>query len=444
MSPVMFLSKSRGTGNLIARIRAVLSRFGISPERFVRLLDRYSTVTRTLNCTPTFPIPAQILKRHPGLIRALCRRGVEMAVHGYIHTDYGVLPLEEQDKHFKKAVAIFNECRVSFTGFRAPFLRINDRTPRALSTNGFTYDSSYAINWDVLEKVEYPESCWEDYTRLIDFYQSKKAQDYLALPRPVDGYIEIPVSIPDDEAIVDRLNIIDGKEISRIWQGILAQSYARGELFNIQLHPERISFCESALVDVIQKAKELVPPVWIATLKEIAAWWREKDGFSFEISPSGGNRYRIKANCTGRATILIKKCRVDREAAEWADGYQSVGAGDFVLESPVRPVIGVGRDTSPAALEFLKSEGYPVERGEKSGNFSIYLDGLSSFGRADERPLAARIEQSAAPLLRYWRWPDRSRSAVSVTGDIDSITLMDFVLRIYENWRQSRKLKVHS
>ena len=53
-----------------------------------------------------------------------------------------------------------------------------------------------------------------------------------------------------------------------------------------------------------------------------------------------------------------------------------------------------------------------------------------------EKRIVEEIEQSDAPLLRYWRWPDKARSAMSVTGDIDSVTLSDFVLRILENLHQ--------
>jgi len=241
--------------------------------------------------------------------------------------------------------------------------------------------------------------------------------------------------------MVDRLRIIEGREISEIWQDILIKSNNCGELFTLQLHPERISYCESALVDVIQRARELNPPVWLATLREIAEWWLERDKFSLDVGFLGGGKHMIKANCSERATILIKNCRVNTAARAWADGYQSVGARDFILESSARPVIGISKDSSPAALDFLKSEGYIIECGEPSGNFGIYLGNLAQFDAADEKPLSRRIEQSDAPLLRYWRWPGQTRSALSVTGDIDSITLTDFVLRIFENWQQSLKLK---
>jgi hypothetical protein len=44
----------------------------------------------------------------------------------------------------------------------------------------------------------------------------------------------------------------------------------------------------------------------------------------------------------------------------------------------------------------------------------------------------ARVEALDTPLLRFGVWPDRARAALSITGDIDSITIQDFFLRIVE------------
>ena len=78
-----------------------------------------------------------------------------------------------------------------------------------------------------------------------------------------------------------------------------------------------------------------------------------------------------------------------------------------------------------------------VERSDQPDNYGIYLNDLADFQVADEKPLSEIIEHSDAPVLRYWRWPHQARSALSITGDIDSMTLIDFVLRVFETWRQN-------
>jgi peptidoglycan/xylan/chitin deacetylase (PgdA/CDA1 family) len=442
MSIIKPLSNSRGIRNLVRRIRAIFSRFGISSKRFESRLNKYSTTTGNLGCVPTFPISAVTLRRHPELIKKLSRTGIEFAVHGYIHTDYKPISSEEQTRHFKKAIDIFRIHQIPFVGFRAPYLRASTGMPRVLSNLDFLYNSSHVILWDVIKETSYSRHGLNEYQRLLDFYQARSARDYLALPRFTNGLVEIPVSMPDDETMVDRLGITDEKEITKIWQSVLQRTYNGGELFTVQLHPERIPICESALVNILQQARALNPPVWIATLGELARWWKEKDSFSLEVNAEDNGRYRVKANCSEKATLLLKHCEVNGPVAEWSSGYQSISARDFVVESPSRPVIGVEPDSSSAAITFLKSEGFVVELSDQPDNYGIYLTDLANFRDADEKPLAEAIEHSNAPVLRYWRWPDHAKSALAITGDIDSITLLDFILRVFETWRQNGRADV--
>jgi hypothetical protein len=105
----------------------------------------------------------------------------------------------------------------------------------------------------------------------------------------------------------------------------------------------------------------------------------------------------------------------------------------------VRPFIGIGPGTPEKAIKFLKNEGFIVEAGIEPRDYGVYLGNLLSFQETDERALAEKIENTAAPLVRYWRWPDGARSALSLTGDIDSMTLIDFGLRVVENFIQGLK-----
>ena len=447
MNALHILSKSRGLRNLISRIFAVLSRFGISSKRFERRLKKYYEITHSADCLPTFAITAVILARYPNYIKELSRQGVEFAIHGYVHVDYRVRDIEEKIRHFGKAITIFNELEIPFVGFRAPFLRVNKNTTPILSNLGFTYHSSRVLYWPVIDINKFSRYARNNYNCLIEFCAPLDSEKYLSLPKLENGLIEIPVSLPDDETIIERLGITDEKKISEIWLEILRKIYEGGELYNLSLHPERIDNCEIALQDILRKARELNPPVWIATLKEITEWWQERNKFVLNIQSQGDNRYRVKAECSERATILVKNIEVHAPTDQWSDNYQCVTARDFILESPKRPVIGVSSGSSPRAVSFLKSEGYIVEEGNSSDNYGIYLNDLTQFGEADEKSLSRKIERSDVSLLRYWRWPNRARSAISVTGDIDSMTIFDFVLRILENglvnW-QERKRRIQN
>jgi peptidoglycan/xylan/chitin deacetylase (PgdA/CDA1 family) len=434
-------SQSRGLRNLIRRVRAIFSRFGITTGRFERRLKRYCTVTERLGCVPSFPLTAVTLKRHPETLQKLSKQRVELAVHGYIHTDYKKLSSEVQTRHFKKAVDTFRDFQISFAGFRAPYLRVSAETLKVLGNLDFLYDSSHVINWDVVAEEGYSTHQWNEYRKILDFYQARSARDYLALPRFIDGLAEIPVSLPDDETIVDRLAIRKEEKITKVWQAILEKTYHRGELFTIQLHPERISLFESPLVRIIQQAKALNPPVWLASLGEIATWWRERDKFNLEVNPEGNGRYTVKAYCSEKATLLLRNCKSSAPMTEWSSGYQYTSARDFTVESHKYPVIGVAPDSSPKAITFLKHEGFVVEQSNQPDDYVIYLDDLADFRETNEKPLSEMIESSSAPLLRYWRWPNYARSALAITGDIDSITLIDFVYRLFETWRQNGRGK---
>jgi hypothetical protein len=428
-----FLSKSRGLRNVISRIFTVASRFGISSKRFEKRLKKYCEITNNANCLPTFAITAKVLARHPDYIKELSRRGVEFAIHGYVHIDYKVFPDAKKILHFKKAMDIFKQDEIPFIGFRAPFLRVNGRTAPILHNLGFIYHSSRVIHWQVPGLNEFSAHLRNNYERLLEFCTPVDSEKYCSLPRFENGIIEIPVSIPDDELIIERLGISDKNKINNIWLDILDKTYERGELFTLSLHPERINHCETTLENVLKKAREFNPPVWVATLKEIAEWWQERACFNFKITTLSEGKHRVQVECSGRATILIKNTKVNVQVDNWSNGYQIINHRDFIMESPKQPVIGVSSNSSPIAINFLKSEGYVVEISNNPNAYNIYFNDLSQTTEADEKELTQRIEQMDLPLLRYWRWPNRARSALSITGDIDSLTIIDFMLRIIEN-----------
>jgi hypothetical protein len=177
----------------------------------------------------------------------------------------------------------------------------------------------------------------------------------------------------------------------------------------------------------------------MATLQEVAEWWRERENFVLKLNPKTGTDYEVEAVCSERATVLIRDCEVSTQTAAWSHGYRVVGSRDFMLKSSVKPVVGISPNSSISAINFLKSEGFIVEQSNMPQNYGIYLDGLENFRDTDEKAICEKIENSNAPLIRYWRWPESARSVLSITGDIDSITLVDFGLRIIENFIQSLK-----
>jgi hypothetical protein len=87
----------------------------------------------------------------------------------------------------------------------------------------------------------------------------------------------------------------------------------------------------------------------------------------------------------------------------------------------------------------LNREGFVVEQSDQRDNYGVYFNNLAHFKETDEKWLTEELQQSNTPLIRYGRWPNRAKSALSITGDIDSMTLGDFALRILENWQHNGK-----
>jgi peptidoglycan-N-acetylglucosamine deacetylase len=94
----------------------------------------------------TFFFTGYIAERCPRLVEMVVDKGHEVACHGYshqMHEALGVLSLSEQVRHIYKAKNILE----TITGqpvvsFRAPALRVNSDTAKALQETGFLNDSS--------------------------------------------------------------------------------------------------------------------------------------------------------------------------------------------------------------------------------------------------------------------------------------------------------------
>jgi len=242
--------------------------------------------------------------------------------------------------------------------------------------------------------------------------------------------LELPVSLPDDDLLIDRLGIKHEEVLPQIWGEILKQTYSRGELFTLQLHPERIPLCKDALDALLRKARTYAPPMWIAQLGEISRWWRERRAVKLEILRLGSDRYEVKTQGSERSSILVKGAEVDCPTENFFGPYVIAKARHFVLHSHVPPVLGIAQSTSEEYIDFLKAEGFKVRIGYNEDSCGMYLETDGEFKEESKRQILDTIEHTPGPLIRLWRWPMGARSALAITGDIDSITLLDFWNRI--------------
>lgn len=113
-------------------------------EGLPMLLDLYDQY----GVKATFFYIANYAKQHPEIVKMVQAKGHEIACHGLTHEHnkaFDVMPFEEQLEHLTTAKKILEDIAgEEVMSFRAPALRVNFDTPRALIGAGFKYDSSVA------------------------------------------------------------------------------------------------------------------------------------------------------------------------------------------------------------------------------------------------------------------------------------------------------------
>jgi peptidoglycan/xylan/chitin deacetylase (PgdA/CDA1 family) len=259
-------TKSKTARQRIRRAILLPSRYGFSSTKFMENLERMVALLKRHGVVGTFPITAKVLERHHELAGILY--GMEVAVHGLKHRDFTGLETNHQIAAMKEAIEIFRSVKLQVNGFRAPYLRWSDSMMEAVSGAGFLYDSSVPSGW----------SCGSEFDLLAGMI--KALQSYLVggtanrLPIMRGRLVEMPVAIPDDEILLDRLGITSPERLSRALNAMTNAAMQSGGHLVLQLHPERFSFFGRALDDMLKRV--LAEGVWVAPLKEVAMWWIEK------------------------------------------------------------------------------------------------------------------------------------------------------------------------
>jgi peptidoglycan/xylan/chitin deacetylase (PgdA/CDA1 family) len=419
MKILRFVLQSRGVSNLARRTAQIVTRFGVTPRRMGRRFERFLDVLDEYDITPTFPITALPMSRNPEFAHRLLERGAELAVHAWSHIDLTSLDLDGQNTHMGRAIQLFREHAVPFTGFRAPYLHWNDDTMRVVENFHFCYSSNQTVFWNVIDESALDSEQAEGLARGRSFYDPIDADSAIVLPFRNRGFVEIPVSLPDDEILLDRMYIHDAGYLGEVWRAILDLTWKRGELFTLQLHPERIDFFAGALGGMLREARSRKPGVWIATLDQIAQWWTDKSGNRVEIVRDG-EKFRVDVRACPGSTVFVRENGAER----------TVDPGSFVIDTAgVRPCAGIAPGADRGLVQRLTEMGYVLETGAVSENYSVYLGSRDGADVATVRECAGEIEKCRGPMIRFGAWPHGNKSALAVTGDIDALTLSDFAHR---------------
>ncbi|HEX2208484.1 MAG TPA: polysaccharide deacetylase family protein [Longimicrobium sp.] len=427
---VLFSMRHRGAGGAAARARSIVSRFGVTAGPMEQRLRRFDELTAEFGVRPSWAITACILDRNRAAMQRFAERGVEFAIHGLVHDDHSLRSLDEQRASIGRAAALFHAAGVPFRGFRCPFLRGNSATDQAVRDLGLLYHSTQPVVFGTVPSLGEREE--EAFRRTLrHLYSSAVDADSVAVrPSLRAGVVHIPVALPDDEIMVERLRLNEEQQTA-VWRATLDETWRHGELFTVQLHPERTDECAAALAATLAEARARRPAVWIATLERIAEWWRRRAMTRLEVLPLDDGRYRVRMEGDPAATLLVRGL-AEVDAEPWHGVNRMARAPEFEVTAARKPVVGVSARTPSSVLGFLAEEGFPAERGEDAARFGAWVD---VEGEPNEKRVLEMVESTTGPLVRLGRWPAGARSALSVTGDIDCMTLQDFALRLWETRR---------
>jgi peptidoglycan/xylan/chitin deacetylase (PgdA/CDA1 family) len=418
--------RARGPVASAARAATVLSRFGATPALMERRLERYEAIAGELGIHPTWPTTACVLERHPRLLKRFAERGVELALHGLVHGDHAALDLRRQRETIGRAVSLFERHGFNPSGFRGPYLRYNPATLDALRELGLRYHSSQAVAFP-LQRGEPDPRTASGYALALKLYSALDARRVAVTPRLRDGLVDIPVAVPDDEILLDRLKLGEPARAAE-WLHILDITYRRGELFTAQLHPERIEELGEALRATLASARGRRPEVYLAQLEEIAAWWRRRSRFSLRVTRMGEGRYCVRLDADADATFLVRGLPIAHTPWYGRDALSQ--SREFEAEGTRLPVVSVSPSSPAGVASFLAEEGFPVETSDAAAAYGAHVNVKGADW--SEAEVLETIEAAPGPLVRIWRWPRGARSALAVTGDVDALTLRDFVVRSWE------------
>lgn len=390
----------------------------------------------------TFFVTANLLEHHGRQIEKLHALGHVLGAHGLYHSNMQLETLESQSAILGESRKVFAKRGLAVDGFRCPYLSYNEETIAALRSSPFWWTSQNLILW----RDEIPGSRNESriLKRLAHIYSWTEADESISLPRMIKGLVEIPITAPDDEMLVERYKVRSPWEIFSIWERILHRVHERGELCHLLFHPERYGYVDSALRQIVSAAKKKSPPVWICSLAEIAGWWRSRRNARWAIEKGDGSRWLLRIEVPDGAILLSGPNHPGSAAGGEAHGGESAfgrgvapveplermgNAAVFPAGNGRRQTIGVSRGCPTKLLDFLAEEGFFVEQTDQADAHSVYIDRTRPFCESEKLPLLKQLEDASHPLLRFWRWPNGARSALAISSDVDAISIFDFVRR---------------
>jgi peptidoglycan/xylan/chitin deacetylase (PgdA/CDA1 family) len=415
-------SRGRDPRWIARRGLAIVGHYGLSGKRAKgRVLDCVALLAR-YDARPMFATPGRVVDAEQRFFRELADDGVELAPHGYDHVDFRRLGTDRAREEFERACDAYDRAGVWFRGFRCPYLSFDETVAPALPPGRFAYSSNVAIRWD------HPETPGDDdpiARQLATFYDAVPAERVVSRPRLSGGIVEIPASLPDDfELTIARRAGAD--VVAAAWNDVHERVIARGELFAPLFHPEAYDHCATAFEQMLDRARRSGGEIWTPRLADVADWWLERAGATVDVTERDGD-VQVDVEASPRVTVLVRGLAGTEGAERWDDAWVVLEGRSCRFAGPVRPVVGLGPDVPAETAAILREEGFVVET--ETRNCAVVLERSSGIDLEDEVALVRHVESAPGPLVRIWRWPGRARSAVTVAGDLDALSIRDYLAR---------------
>ena len=270
----------KSISGLLHRATLLPTRYGLRPEKVHARLRQMQAMLARSEVTPTIPVSAVTLERHPGITSVL--RTVDVAIHGYRHVDYTTLTSAAQTRDLDTAFRVFRGRGFDPKGFRGPYLRASRDTMSLLASRGVIFDSTST-------RLLLPER--DSAFHLASAYAQQRYGPIPLGPAIPTGSkpIEIPVALPDDEILVDAMGLRAPMSLWRIYESMLATARGEGSLIVLMIHPERFGIVSDVLQLVLDRATD--DGAWKASLTELSEW-ALKEGSGATKWP-GGSEYAV-------------------------------------------------------------------------------------------------------------------------------------------------------
>lgn len=114
-------------------------------------------------------------------------------------------------------MSVFEQAKIPVHGFRSPYLGWTPDLLQVRLAANLTYGSNVAVFHNVINLSAFPMRLRDSYQKSLGLFQAIPCSIYALRPHFEGSLLRIPMSIPDDEMLYDRLRITNTEEIGKVW-----------------------------------------------------------------------------------------------------------------------------------------------------------------------------------------------------------------------------------